>query len=249
MKRLFLLTLICATALTAFTFSDFFTEQLQYSRVRQANAKKGDHVAKLLSSKSIPIDNFDLFLRIFKEEKIIEVWAKDKSKATYEMITSYPFCASTGVLGPKRKSGDKQTPEGFYTIDRFNPESSYHLSFRVNYPNKSDLMFANVLNPGGDIFIHGDCITIGCVPIGDDNIEELYLIAARAKAANGGLDVHIFPNKMTDANYAKLKKDFSGNAKLLTFWSWLKPGFDAFEATKKVPTVTIADDGAYKVAG
>lgn len=248
MKRLTLLILIIDISLTAFTFSDFFSEQLRYSRVRQANVSKGGNVAKLLNAKNIPIGNFDLFLRIFKEEQTVEVWAKDKAKATYEMITSYPFCAFTGVLGPKRKSGDKQMPEGFYTIDNFNPESSYHLSFRVNYPNKSDLMFADVLNPGGDIFIHGDCITIGCVPIGDDNIEELYLIAARAKAAGGGLNVHIFPNKMTDANYAKLKKDYNGNTKLLTFWSWLKPGYDAFEATKKVPAVTIAEDGAYKVA-
>lgn len=249
MKRITLCVIVLLATLTAFNVADFFDSQLKYPRVRKANAKKGDAVAKLLTSKGVSIDNFDLFIRGFKDEQVIEVWAKDKSASTYKMVTSYPFCSTTGKLGPKRRSGDKQMPEGFYTIDKFNPESMYHLSFRISYPNKSDLKFADVLNPGDNIFIHGDCITIGCIPIGNDNIEELYLIAARAKAADGGLNVHIFPNKMTDASYAKLKTEYSDNKELLTFWSWLKPGFDAFEKTKKVPAISIEEDGSYKVQG
>jgi murein L,D-transpeptidase YafK len=249
MKKIILCIVLLSAATMAFTMADFFTSQLEYSRVRQANATKGSKVAKLFETKGIPLNNFDLFLRGFKDEKVVEVWVKDKSALTYQLLTTYSFCATTGKLGPKRKSGDKQMPEGFYVVDRFNPESMYHLSFRISYPNKSDLKFADVLNPGNNIFIHGDCITIGCIPIGNDNIEELYLIAAHAKSADGGLNVHLFPNRMTDANYAELKKEYGDNDELLTFWSWLKPGFDAFEKTRTVPSVSIEEDGSYKVQG
>jgi murein L,D-transpeptidase YafK len=248
-KILSLIILVVAAGLMAFNFSDFFSEQLKFPRVRQANSVKGNKIATMLEAKIIPLNSFDLFIRGFKDEKVIEVWAKDKSSSTYQMLTTYPFCATTGKLGPKRRSGDRQMPEGFYVVDKFNPESMYHLSFRISYPNKSDLKFADVLNPGNDIFIHGDCITIGCIPIGNDNIEELYLIAAHAESANGAMNIHLFPSRMTDAKYAELKKEYSDNDELLTFWSWLKPGFDAFEKTKIIPLVSIEEDGSYKIQG
>ena len=162
-------------------------------------------------------------------------------------MKTYDFCATTGVLGPKRRSGDRQMPEGFYTVDAFNPTSNYHLSFRVNYPNASDKKFADQLNPGDNIFVHGSCITIGCIPVGDENIKEIYLLAARAKSGEQEIPIHIFPNKMTDENYDSLKAEFASNATLLEFWSWLKPGFDAFEKTNIVPTIAVEDSGKYAV--
>jgi murein L,D-transpeptidase YafK len=175
------------------------------------------------------------------------VWAKSKGENAFKLLKIYDFCASTGILGPKRRSGDRQMPEGFYTIDAFNPTSNYYLSFRVSYPNASDKKFADQLNPGDNIFVHGSCITIGCIPVGDENIKEIYLLAARAKGGEQEIPIHIFPNKMTDENYNSLKSEFSSNAILLEFWSWLKPGFDAFEKSNIVPTITVDDEGKYAV--
>lgn len=226
---------------------DFYQAQLRFPRVKEALKTKGKVVDEMLSAKGVSTSNFDLFLRVFKKEQKFEVWAKNKQESTFKLIKVYDFCASTGVLGPKRRSGDRQTPEGFYTIDAFNPTSNYYLSFRVGYPNASDKKFADWLNPGDNIFVHGSCITIGCIPVGDDNIKELYLLAARAKSGGEDIPVHIFPNKMTDENYAALKTEYASNATLLEFWSWLKPGYDAFEKTNVLPTVTVDDAGKYIV--
>lgn len=226
---------------------NFFEQQLKFPRVQTANREKGKAVSDLLSSKNISTSSFDLFLRAFKKEQKLEVWAKNKSDDAFTLLKTYEFCATTGVLGPKRRSGDRQIPEGFYEVDLFNPQSQYLLSFRINYPNKSDLVFADKLNPGDNIFIHGHCVTIGCIPIGDENIQELYLIAAKAKSAGGKINVHIFPTIMNDQNYKAINNEFGTDASLLAFWSWLKPGFDAFESSKKLPVISIEESGKYMV--
>jgi murein L,D-transpeptidase YafK len=227
--------------------ANFFEQQLKFLRVRTANREKGKAVSELLSSKNINTNSFDLFLRAFKKEQKLEVWAKNKADETFTLIKSYDYCATTGVLGPKRRSGDRQIPEGFYEVDLFNPQSQYLLSFRINYPNKSDLVFADKLNPGDNIFIHGHCVTIGCIPVGNDNIQELYLLAAKAKSAGGKINVHIFPTIMNDQNYKTINDEFGTDASLLAFWSWIKPGYDAFENSKKLPIVLIEDSGKYVV--
>ena len=226
---------------------DFYQAQLRFPRVRKALKSKGKTVDEMLMIKGISTHNFDVFFRAFKKEQKFEVWAKNKTESSCKLLKTYDFCTSTGILGPKRRSGDRQMPEGFYTIDAFNPMSNYYLSFRVNYPNASDKKFADPLNPGDNIFVHGSCITIGCIPVGDENIKEIYLLAARAKGGEQEIPIHIFPNKMTDENYASLKAEFASNATLLEFWSWLKPGFDAFEKTNIVPAITVEDSGKYAV--
>jgi murein L,D-transpeptidase YafK len=226
---------------------DFYQAQLRFPRVREALKTKGKTVDEMLSSKGINTTNFEVFFRAFKKEQKFEMWAKNKGENTFKLLKIYDFCASTGILGPKRRSGDRQMPEGFYTVDAFNPTSNYYLSFRVSYPNASDKKFADQLNPGDNIFVHGSCISIGCIPVGDENIKEIYLLTARAKAGEQDIPIHIFPNKMTDENYASLKTEFASNATLLEFWSWLKPGFDAFEKTNVLPSVSIDEAGKYVV--
>jgi murein L,D-transpeptidase YafK len=247
MKRTFTMIVLTSIIMSMIPPSDFLSQQLKFPRVQAANREKGKAVNELLSSKGIHSSDFELFLRGFKKEQKLEVWAKNKGDEVYSMLKTYDFCANSGVLGPKRRSGDRQIPEGFYVIDSFNPQSQYHLSFRVNYPNKSDLVFADKLNPGDNIFIHGHCVTIGCIPVGDENIKELYLLAAKAKNAGGTINVHIFPAKMDDTSYDSLKSEFTSNARLLQFWSWLKPGYDAFENSKILPNVRIETDGKYVV--
>lgn len=247
MKRTFTMILLTSIFMSMTPPINFFEQQLKFPRVQAANREKGKAVSDLLSSKSINTSNFDLFLRAFKKEQKLEVWAKNKSDDTFTLVKTYEFCATTGMLGPKRRSGDRQIPEGFYEVDLFNPQSQYLLSFRINYPNKSDLVFADKLNPGDNIFIHGHCVTIGCIPIGDENIQELYLLAAKAKSAGGKINVHIFPTIMNDQNYKSINNEFGTDASLLAFWSWLKPGYDAFENSKKLPAILIEDSGKYLV--
>jgi murein L,D-transpeptidase YafK len=226
---------------------DFYQAQLRFPRVREALKTKGKTIDEMLTAKGISTTNFEIFFRAFKKEQKFEMWAKNKGESAFKLLKTYDFCASTGILGPKRRSGDRQMPEGFYTIDAFNPTSNYYLSFRVNYPNTSDKKFADQLNPGDNIFVHGSCISIGCIPVGDENIKEIYLLAARAKGGEQEIPIHIFPNKMTDENYNLLKTEFASNNTLLEFWSWLKPGFDAFEKSNIVPTITVEDNGKYAV--
>lgn len=241
---IFLPLLLLIMSLSSATI-DFYQAQLRFPRVREALKTKGKVVDEMLTAKGISTSNFEIFLRAFKKEQKFEIWAKNKGENAFKLLKTYDFCASTGILGPKRRSGDRQMPEGFYTIDAFNPTSNYYLSFRVNYPNSSDKKFADPLNPGDNIFVHGSCISIGCIPVGDENIKEIYLLAARAKGGEQEIPIHIFPNKMTDENYNSLKTEFASDATLLEFWSWLKPGYDAFEKSNILPTVMVDDAGKY----
>jgi murein L,D-transpeptidase YafK len=109
------------------------------------------------------------------------VGKKNTSDQEFLHIKTYTVCATSGLIGPKRMQGDLQIPEGFYYIDRFNPYSNFYLSLGINYPNTSDRILGDKNNLGGDIFIHGDCVTIGCLPITDSEIKELYIFCVEAK--------------------------------------------------------------------
>jgi murein L,D-transpeptidase YafK len=223
----------------------FLTDQKKNSRVKTAYSEKESALKKLLSEHKIENLNVDIYLRIFKQEKILELWAKPKTDKKYSHIKDYEICASSGELGPKRAQGDGQTPEGFYFINRFNPYSNFYLSLGLNYPNQADLKVIGNAAPGGDIFIHGNCVTIGCIPITDDKIKELYLIAIEAKShGQEKIPVHVFPCKLTEGKMAELK---SLNPNLLPFWISLKAGFDYFEKYFTVPVYKIDKQGNYVV--
>lgn len=226
---------------------DFLSKQLQSPRVAKANQEKGKKVDKLLTSKKIDKTHFNLFLRAFKKEEKLEVWAKNLDASNYTLIKTYDFCTSSGKLGPKRRSGDLQIPEGFYKVTTFNPLSTYHLSFKINYPNNSDLHFADKKNPGNDIYIHGECVTIGCIPLGNPNIEELYLLAIRAHNTGGSINVHIFPASLEEKSYQNLKESFKNEPDLLKFWANLKPVYNYFENKKTLPEIGVDSKGSYTV--
>ena len=222
---------------------NFVNEQKKNSRVKTAYNEKEIIVKKLLSEKGISDFNIDIYIRAFKKEEIIELWAKKKSDKKFIHITDYKICSSSGNIGPKRRQGDGQTPEGFYYIDRFNPYSNFYLSLGINYPNQSDLKIIGNNNPGGDIFIHGNCVTIGCMPITDDKIKELYIFAIEAKShGQSKVPVHIFPKRMNETNMKELKELNSG---LYTFWENLKPAYDQFELNNTIPAITTDAKGNY----
>ncbi|MCD2259667.1 L,D-transpeptidase family protein [Psychroserpens luteolus] len=236
--------------ITCFIISSFSTQlsfkdaQLKYPRVKQAYKDKSKCISKLLKSHNI--SNAEIYIRAFKLEEKIEVWAKEKTDVTYKLITSYPFCFSSGGLGPKRQQGDYQIPEGFYVIDRFNPESNFHLSLGINYPNASDKIKSNHHRLGGDIFIHGSCFSVGCIPITDDWIEELYILSVEAKnAGQTSIPVHIFPFYLNEDNYEKHIKDTSISGNHSKFWTNLKEGYAYFETNRTVPTIEVSEEGHY----
>jgi murein L,D-transpeptidase YafK len=173
---------------------NFKTVQLGNIRVAKAYKEKEDVINNILRDSRIERRSLEIFLRVFKKERIMELWGKDRDSVKFVLLDSYPVCAVSGGPGPKRKQGDFQVPEGFYQINMFNPESNFYLSLGIDYPNKSDRILTPYKKPGGSIFIHGDCVTIGCIPITDDRIKELYIFAVEARA-NGQrkIQVHIFP--------------------------------------------------------
>ncbi|MFN8432100.1 MAG: L,D-transpeptidase family protein [Spirosomataceae bacterium] len=216
----------------------FLQTQLQYERVKASYEEKGNYIEDLLKEKRFEKKPFQIFIRAFKEEKSLELWIKSGKNAEFSLLKTYKIAASSGVLGPKRKEGDLQVPEGFYHIDRFNPLSSYYLSLGINYPNASDKKLSDKVKPGGDIFIHGSDVTVGCLPLTDELIKEVYLIAAMAKNYKQ-IEVHIFPFKMEKLD------DYKSNPNLI-FWQNLAPGYTFFEKNHKLPAIKVAKDGKYR---
>jgi murein L,D-transpeptidase YafK len=223
----------------------FKETQLQFPRVRAAYDEKESVVKKYFADKKISFTGFQLFIRAFKREQTVEVWVKEKGKTTFTLLHTYPFCASSGTLGPKRKEGDLQIPEGLYVIEHFNPSSNFHLSLGIDYPNASDKILGDRKHPGSEIYLHGNCVTVGCIPLTDDKIKELYVLAVEARHADQEkIPVHIFPTKLSDASLQGLKQEFD-NAATQSFWDNLKMMYDDFEKTKKLKTTHVTPAGRY----
>ncbi|MCE2963149.1 MAG: murein L,D-transpeptidase family protein [Chitinophagales bacterium] len=245
MKFVLIFFLIFMT--NTFNAQDWFTNQLNQPRVASANMKRYISIESWFTSKNISFPSDKIFWRAFKWNKVLELWAFSNDSNKYIMIKSLPICETIGDLGPKRKQGDLQIPEGFYTIENFNPQSKYHLSLKLSYPNKSDSILGVQGELGGDIYIHGGCETIGCLPMTDTLIESIYLINLYSKYV--GLDkipIHIFPTKLSLNNFNKMKKDyFSGRQDILDFWTNLKEGYDYFDKKRLLPTIEVNDEGKY----
>lgn len=226
--------------------SSFREDQKKNSRVKTAYLEKESAVIKRLKENAIDISEVKIFIRIFKKEAMLEVWAANKNEAVFSLFKTYNICSSSGEPGPKRKAGDGQVPEGFYFIETFNPYSNFYLSLKVSYPNQSDKILTSSKNPGGDIFIHGNCVTIGCMPLTDDKIKEVYLLAIEARNAGQlKIPVHIFPCRMDFGGMKYLEKEFSTQHSLLSFWRNLEEGFYYFEKEKIVPQVSVNKSGRY----
>ncbi|MFK7949659.1 MAG: murein L,D-transpeptidase family protein [Saprospiraceae bacterium] len=209
-------------------------------RVVIAYEEKEAMLNNLFAKKQVNWNNFELFFRVFKQDEQLEIWAKSVDSKRFTLVKIYPFCTNSGTLGPKRKEGDRQIPEGFYTINRFNPKSSFYLSLGLNYPNASDLILSDKTEPGSDIFIHGACASVGCVSITDDKIKEVYLLANEAKKhGQMNIPVHVFPFKMTDSNIE------NGNQTYHKFWKNLKKGYDLFEHQKQLFEIKVDSQGNY----
>lgn len=245
MLKLLFIFLLSFISLITSKDSSFKDQQLANDRVFQAYKEKAEDAYKKLKEAGINRQDYELFIRGFKFEEDLEVWAKNRHEEQFQLVTTYKFCQNVGHLGPKRREGDKQIPEGIYSISKFNPNSDFFLSLKIDYPNKSDQVLSHQSYPGGLIFIHGGCETIGCIPITDGFIKELYVLCVDAK--NNGQDmipVHLFPTRLSQENFNLLSEQYS-DQKLLDFWAQLKKGYSLFEKNKKIPRTVIQPNGAY----
>ncbi|MCG8559238.1 MAG: murein L,D-transpeptidase [Hyphomicrobiales bacterium] len=191
--------------------------------------------AKALLAQKGMREDAPIFVRVFKEESELEVW-KAKDDGRYHHFKTYPICTWSGKLGPKQKQGDKQAPEGFYRVARrqMNPNSAFHLSFNLGYPNRFDRAHKRT---GAHLMVHGDCKSAGCYAMTDALMEEIYILAR--EAFNGGqekFDVHAYPFRMTDANMRRHRW-----SRWRGFWKNLKQGYDHFEATRIPPRVEVCE--------
>ncbi len=187
----------------------------------------------LLQQKKMP-KNSPIILRVFKEEAELEVWKQDSS-GFFQLLKTYPICRWSGDLGPKQWEGDRQAPEGFYTItpELMNPNSDYYLAINTGYPNSFDK--ANNRN-GSLLMIHGDCSSAGCFAMTDEQISEIYALARDALLGRPAFQVQAYPFRLTPANLARHR-----DSPNLAFWKMLKVGNDHFETTHLEPRVDVCD--------
>jgi murein L,D-transpeptidase YafK len=220
-----------------------FKNILETERVKPVNESKYDYLVALFASKGVKFPCDSIYLRAFKFNKVVEIWAHHADSGKCILINTYPICMLSGDLGPKREEGDQQIPEGFYSVSDINPFSKYFLSLGINYPNESDKVFGTPGKLGGEIYIHGGCETIGCLPMTDVLIKDIFLITLYAFiSGQKEVPVHIYPTKLNSNNFNKLKNTyFKDHKKNIAFWSQLKTGYDYFEKTRKVPLFNIVD--------
>ena len=173
-----------------------------------------------------------VFIRIFKQERQLELWVKGKEH--YQLFRMYKVAAMSGQLGPKLKEGDKQAPEGFYfvTPSRMNPNSRFHLSFNLGYPNTYDRAHRRT---GSALMVHGANVSIGCFAMTDPKIEEIYTLCdAALRNGQNYFRVHSFPFRMNTENMKKHE-----DSKWAEFWTNLKTGYDWFEEHGHPPNVEV----------
>ncbi|TIS61780.1 MAG: murein L,D-transpeptidase [Mesorhizobium sp.] len=198
----------------------------------EANKPLPDKILADMKAKGM-VRTSSVMARIFKEEGKLEIW-KAKTNGRYDLVASYDICKWSGKLGPKYTEGDRQAPEGFYTVrpSQMNPRSNYHLSFNIGFPNAYDRANGRT---GANLMVHGACSSSGCYSMTDAQIEQIY--AFGRDAFQGGqteFQIQAFPFRMTAANMARYRNDPNYD-----FWKMLKVGYDNFEITKVPPKVDV----------
>ncbi|MBD1430464.1 L,D-transpeptidase family protein [Sphingobacterium litopenaei] len=213
------------------------TQSPEEDRVQTAITEKGSLILENLQNYQLDSTDLNILFVAYKELDRLDLFAKSTSQENYRLIQQYPICARSGKLGPKKAEGDKQVPEGFYTINRFNPKSKFYLSLGLNYPNAFELAHNYT---GSDIFIHGKCETVGCLPMTDDLMKEIYLYALWAKdSGQQNIPVYIFPFEMTEENMLIYKPQVDDDT--FSFWQNIQQGYLLFQESNKEVTFEVID--------
>ncbi len=177
-----------------------------------------------------------VFIRAFKEENQLELHIRNRATGKFDLFRAYPVAGASGIIGPKLAEGDLQVPEGFYFVppSAMKPDSQYHLAFNIGFPNEYDRIHNR---SGSFIMVHGNSISIGCLAMTDEKIEEIYTLCDAAhRSGQPFFRVHIFPFRMTEERMLKTTADPNNE-----FWANLKQGYDHFEKTRVPPDVSVVD--------
>lgn len=231
-----MLGFLCLPAMLAFAHAGTVAET---ARSKAAYGAQAPQLETALAEKGLKLGS-PVFLQITKQPAMLTAYVASED-GRYVAFRSWPVCAASGTLGPKLAEGDFQAPEGFYRVKpgQMNPASSYHLAFNLGFPNAFDRAHDRT---GSFLMVHGSCVSIGCFAMTDQGIEEIWtLMQAAFEGGQAAVDVHIFPFPMTAANLAA-----HAASEHAAFWQALKPGWDAFEMTGKVPATRVAG-GAYQI--
>jgi murein L,D-transpeptidase YafK len=202
------------------------------------NAKANQPVPPKLIQAMVEKDmdlNSPILVRLFKQEAELEIWKQDRS-GRFALLKTYPICRWSGDLGPKIREGDRQAPEGFYSISpaQMNPQSAYYLSFNTGYPNAFDKALGRT---GSQLMVHGDCSSRGCYAMTDEQIAEIYSLGRESFfGGQKSFQLQAYPFKMTPINMAKHR-----NNPHMPFWKMIKEGYDHFEVTKQEPKVDFCE--------
>ncbi|WP_245450981.1 murein L,D-transpeptidase [Borborobacter arsenicus] len=173
-----------------------------------------------------------ILVRIFKQESELEIWKRNAS-GRYALLKTYPMCRWSGKLGPKKQSGDRQAPEGFYqvSVSMLNPRSQYYLSFDLGYPNRLEKALGY---SGESLMVHGACSSSGCYAMTDQGVAEIYAVVREAlRGGQTSFQVQALPFRMTPQNMARYSSDPN-----IEFWKNLKEGYDIFEVTRRQPKIS-----------
>ncbi len=226
---------------------DFLSFQKSFKKVDAAFARIEGQLETEFKAKGLAYPAKYMYLRSFKYDSRLEVWVKNSAAEDYKRFKTYKVCALAGNLGPKRYEGDYQVPEGFYYINQFKPNSNYHLALGVNYPNASDRILSDQKRPGGEIYIHGSCVTVGCIPLTDPVIEELYVLTAGTRAAGQDfIPLHVFPARFKiDKSKDIVDEYLRTNPEYKPLAYNLEKAYYYFEVKKQLPNIIINGNGDY----
>lgn len=200
-------------------------------------------VEALFDEAGVTFPPAQVFLRVFKKEGELEAWAASEKGGEMKRIATYQVCKMSGEIGPKRREGDMQVPEGFYRIEYFWPDSSFYLAGKVSYPNGLDRQLGGP-SPGSDIMLHGGCASIGCISMSDERMEELYVMGTSVHFKGEPVSIHIFPTR-------EMRELLDGgeHPEHHAFWENLAEGLESFERSHRVPVVQIGSRGKYEFRG
>src|ERR671912_2791471 len=176
-----------------------------------------------------------ILMRAYKKESELEVW-KRRADGKYAHLKTYPICRWSGQLGPKIKEGDRQAPEGFYTVTpaQMNPKSQFHLAFNLGFPNAFDRAHGRT---GAALMVHGDCSSRGCYAMTDEQVSEIYALGRESFfGGQRAFQVQAYPFRMSPLNMAR-----HSNNPHMPFWKNLKQGYDHFEVTRQQPKVDVCE--------
>lgn len=217
------------------------------SKMGELSDKLGDSVKAEFDKQKLAWPPQAMYLRSFKYDRQLELWVKGRATEPYRLFKTYRVCMQSGTMGPKRMEGDYQVPEGFYHINDFNPNSMFHLSLGLNYPNGSDRILSDSVMPGSNIYIHGNCVSTGCIAIGDDPMEELFYLASVVKEQGQEfIPVHVFPvNYKVRKSYEYFNSVISKVPSLAHFSSNIRTVYDYFETRRQLPYILVNNKGEY----